>query len=112
MASFLAPGLSSREAGHICMNVCRAMCCQGPLVLELAPSEVATFIAAGARLQVQVTVSAGLEGQGWVKFADHPGERCPMLDPTSSACRIYETRPHRCREFPTRPTPGCAISGG
>lgn len=112
MTSFLVPGLSTQEASNICMNECRAMCCRGPLVLELDTGELEPFLAAGARLQVQVWASVGMEGQGWIKFADHPGERCPMLDMNTFACQIYDSRPHRCREFPTRLTPGCAISGG
>ena len=34
----------------------------------------------------------------------------PMLDPETWACRIYEHRPRRCREFPERLTPGCQLS--
>jgi Fe-S-cluster containining protein len=94
------------------MNQCRALCCRGPLVLELAAGETEGFAAAGEKLQVQVKVNTAADGQGWVKFADHPGEMCPMLDARTFACRIYESRPQRCREFPSRPTPGCAISGG
>ena len=112
MASFLAPGLTSQEASRICMNECRAMCCRGPLLLELAASEAAGFVAAGNKLEVHVKVNTAADGRGWVKFADHPGEMCPMLDPRTYECRIYESRPQRCREFPSRPTPGCAISGG
>lgn len=112
MSSFLAPGLTPGEASQICMNQCRAMCCRGPLVLELAAGEVAGFVAAARNLEVQVKVNTAADGQGWVKFADHPAEMCPMLDATTFACRIYESRPRRCREFPERPTPGCAISGG
>ena len=112
MSSFLAPGLTPREASRICMNECQAMCCRGPLLLELAASEVESFLAEGGKLQVQVKVNMAEDGQGWVKFADHPGEMCPMLDSKTYACRIYDSRPQRCREFPSRPTPGCAISGG
>ena len=112
MASFLAPGIPPQEASRICMNECRAMCCRGPLLLELAASEVEGFVAAGKKLQVHVKVNTTVDGPGWVKFADHPGEQCPMLDSKTYACRIYQARPQRCREFPSRPTPGCAISGG
>lgn len=112
MSSFLAPGLNPQEANRICMNVCHAMCCRGPLLLELTASEVESFLTAGETLDVQVQVNTGGDGKGWLKFADHPGEMCPMLDAETFACRIYETRPQRCREFPSRPTPGCAISGG
>ena len=33
-----------------------------------------------------------------------------MLDPATSACRIYDRRPRVCREFPRKREPGCAIS--
>ncbi len=112
MSSFLAPGLDAKEASRICMNVCRAMCCRGPLVLELAAGEVEGFVSEAEKLQVQVKLNTGAEGRGWIKFADHEGERCPMLDPQTFACRIYDLRPSRCRDFPTRQTPGCIISGG
>ena len=112
MPPFLVPGLSNEEASDICMNRCHAMCCRGPLLLELAPEEVEDFIANGKRLQVEVRLNRGINNAAWLKFADHEGERCPMLDPESFACRIYEQRPARCRDFPVRRTPGCAISGG
>ena len=112
MTFFLRPGLTLEQASHICMNVCRAMCCRGPLVLELAPEEVAGFVDAGASLGIDVNISKGTGGRGLVKFTDHEGESCPMLDPDTLACRIYAARPRRCREFPERPTPGCPISGG
>ena len=88
------------------------MCCQGPLLLELDPGEVAGFVAQGRKVGVAVAVNRGKGGAGWVKFADHPGERCPMLDPDTAECRIYADRPRRCREFPEKLTPGCPISGG
>lgn len=112
MPPFLVPGLGKEEASNICMNHCRAMCCRGPLLLELASEEVDSFLANGERLQVEVRLNRGMNEAAWLKFADHEGERCPMLDPDSFACRIYEDRPARCREFPVRKTPGCAISGG
>lgn len=112
MPPFLVPGLGQEEASNICMNQCRAMCCRGPLLLELAPEEVEDFLENGKSLDVEVRISRGVNDAAWLKFADHAGERCPMLDPASFACRIYEQRPARCREFPVRKTPGCAISGG
>ncbi len=69
------------------------------------------FEAKAAAMGLAVKVDAAPGGGGWVKFAEHPGERCPMLEDATSACRIYEDRPQRCRSFPERPTPGCAISG-
>jgi Fe-S-cluster containining protein len=94
------------------MNICRAMCCQGPLLLELAEDELPSFVEQATMLGVKLEVSKGLQGGGWVKFSDHEGERCPMLDPHTFACLIYENRPRRCREFPEKWTPGCPISGG
>jgi Fe-S-cluster containining protein len=69
------------------------------------------FEAKAAALGLIAKVDPAPGGGGWVKFAEHAGERCPMLDDTTYACRIYEDRPQRCRSFPERPTPGCAISG-
>ena len=112
MPFFLRPGLDIEQASAICMNKCRAMCCRGPLVLELEPEEVSDFARLGKALGIELQVSKGSEGRGWVKFANHPGLRCPMLDPKTFQCRIYEERPNRCRQFPEKPTPGCLISGG
>ena len=112
MAPHLIPGLTAETASHICMEQCRAMCCRGPLVLRLTKDEVVDFKAHASRLQVESLVGEAPDGGGWVRFADHPGERCPMLDDATSACRIYEDRPQRCRDFPEKLTPGCAISGG
>ena len=112
MPFFLRPGLSLDQASHICMNVCHAMCCQGPLLLELTAEEVTGFAEGAKSLGIRAVIGEGNDGGGWVKFSDHEGEKCPMLDPDTLACRIYEKRPRRCREFPEKLTPGCPISGG
>ena len=112
MPPHLIPGLTPEAASDICMNQCRAMCCRGALVLSLGAAEVADFERQAAALGVAAVVAQSVDGVGWVKFADHPGECCPMLDQATFACRIYENRPQRCRDFPEKLTPGCAISGG
>ena len=112
MPSRLVPELSAEEASYICMNQCKAQCCQGPLLLELAHDEVDRFLSLAEGLKVEAKVSLSASGAGWLKFAEHPSQKCPMLEPETNACRIYDARPARCREFPWRKTPGCAISGG
>ena len=112
MTFFLRPGLTLDDASHICMQECRAMCCRGPLVLDLGPEEVGNFLEYAEELGIEAQVTVGAGEKGWLKFADHEGEKCPMLDPDSLACRIYTARPRRCREFPEKLTPGCLISGG
>ena len=111
MPANIIPGLSPEQASHICMTQCGAMCCRGPLILELTEEEAQTFRGNAARLGTEARVSERPEGGGWVRFSDHEGERCPMLDKDTNGCRIYRQRPRRCRDFPERPTPGCAISG-
>ena len=103
--------LTPAAASDICMNQCKAMCCRGPLVLRLSQDEVLDFEDQAVRLGVAVRISQAPEGGGWLRFLDHPGEHCPMLDDATSSCLIYQNRPKRCRDFPKRPTPGCAISG-
>ena len=105
-------GLTPEAASDICMNQCRAMCCRGYLILHLTSAEVPVFEQQAAALGVEATVTRTPLGEGWVRFADHDGERCPMLDDSTSRCRIYDERPKRCRDFPEALTPGCAISGG
>ena len=112
MAPYLRDGLSPAGASEICMNQCQAMCCRGPLILSLSPAEVQVLQAKAKELEVEALVKPSEEGGGWIRFSDHPGENCPMLNPTTFACRIYDNRPQRCRSFPERLTPGCAISGG
>ena len=112
MASFLIPGLTVEQASRICMAECRAGCCRGPLLLELTAAEVADFKRRAVGLGLAVTIARRPDGGGWLRFADYPGECCPMLNPDTFACRIYSDRPSRCRRFPERKTPGCAISGG
>jgi len=112
MPSFLIPGLTAEQASRICMDKCRAGCCRGPLLLELTAAEVDDFKRRAVALGLAVTVVRRPDGGGWLRFADYPGERCPMLRPDTFACRIYADRPGRCRRFPERKTPGCAISGG
>lgn len=112
MASYLRAGLSPAAASQICMNQCRAKCCRGAWILSLSQPEAQVFRAKAEELGVEALVRPAEEGGGWIRFSDHPGERCPMLDPATFACRIYGSRPQRCRSFPERMTPGCAISGG
>lgn len=102
--------LPPEAASDICMNQCRAGCCRGPLILRLSGAEAATLKrrAEGLGVDLQPGLSGG--SGGWLKFAEYPGELCPMLDPATFACRIYDDRPQRCREFPERLTPGCALS--
>lgn len=107
----LTSGLSLEEANRICMQQCRAMCCRGPQYLRLTSDEAAALERHAARLGVELHLVEDPDGAA-VRFLDHPGEHCPMLDGASSACRIYPDRPLRCREFPDKPRPGCAISGG
>ena len=81
-------------------------------MLELGSGEISAFAKQAEALGIDLQMSTGTKGEGWVKFADHPGQRCPMLDPETFQCRIYDRRPNRCRQFPEKPTPGCQISGG
>lgn len=103
--------LTPAEASRICMDECRAMCCRGPLILRLAPEEIAGFRRSAEDLGTTADVIPAPDGGGNVLFLDHPGECCPMLDQTTFGCRIYDRRPRVCREFPRKPEPGCAISG-
>ena len=112
MSPHLVDGLSAEAASQICMNQCKAMCCRGSLVLKLTITEEARFRERAAVLGLAALITPTSDGGGLVRFAEHPGEHCPMLDDATSACRIYEHRPQRCRDFPQDVTPGCAISGG
>ena len=112
MAHYMILGLTAEAASHICMTQCKAMCCRGQLVLRLKRDEVPVFESRAAVLGVYLELQGATDGGGWVRFADHPGNRCPMLDDATSACRLYDDRPQRCRDFPEKMTPGCAISGG
>jgi Fe-S-cluster containining protein len=93
------------------MTECLAQCCRGPLYLRLSAPEVRTFKARAAALGIALELKEAADGSASLGFLEHPGERCPMLDDGTSACRIYDDRPRQCREFPRAPRPGCAISG-
>lgn len=112
MSSYRMPGLTPESASDICMNRCRAMCCRGPLILTLTEAELMVFEQNASVIGVVLRVGKSPDGDGWVKFSEHAGECCPMLDRATFACRIYADRPQRCRDFPEKLTPGCAISGG
>jgi len=86
------------------------MCCRGPLVLQLTVIEHEFLKNVGKQFQLPVVSSATMDGRYILKFLDHPGLHCPMLDSETSMCRIYEDRPKVCREFPVKVTPGCLIS--
>jgi Fe-S-cluster containining protein len=103
------PSLTVLEAQRLCRDVCRALCCQGPQVLVLAADEVTPMRAHAARLGVPLALHWHPDGRASLRFAEHAGERCPMLD-EGHACRIYDARPARCRAFPEGPRPGCMIS--
>jgi Fe-S-cluster containining protein len=111
MSLHLKAGLTPETASHICMNQCQAMCCRGPLILQLTGDEALAFMAQGTALGIDVRIVRAPDGDGWVRFTDHEGEHCPMLDTRTSRCLIYQDRPQRCRDFPERATPGCPISG-
>jgi len=108
--SYLKPDLTLREANTVCMNLCRGQCCRGPLILHLGNNEISEFKKMSACLGKEVHIAVSHHGDGWVKFSEHTGEHCPMLDPDTSKCLIYNNRPNRCRIFPEKPTPGCPIS--
>jgi Fe-S-cluster containining protein len=110
MPPHLKAGLTPEAASHICMNQCKAMCCRGPLILQLTWDEALTFMGHGASLGIDVHIIRAPNGDGWVRFTDYEEECCPMLDSHTSVCRIYQDRPRRCRDFPERATPGCSIS--
>ena len=112
MAPHILPELTPEEASRTCMEECHGMCCRGPIVLLLEWDEVDRFLGSARDLGVSPVVVRDQYGSGWLRFTDHQGDRCPMLDPDTWACRIYDSRPQRCRDFPEKKTPGCAISGG
>jgi len=99
------------DTSRICMVECRAGCCRGPQWLRLTAEEIAPFQQHARRLGVEARVRLEADGTGAVRYLEHEGERCPMLDAETFACRIYAERPQRCRAFPEGPRPGCAISG-
>jgi len=107
--SYLKPGLTVEAASSICIERCRAQCCQGPLILCLSEEEKLIFQqkADGMGTPLKIT----LLGQSWIlKFQDHQGDRCPMLDSETMKCLIYEDRPSQCHEFPSGRIHGCEIS--
>lgn len=112
MAAYLRPGLTPEQASEICMDQCRAMCCRGPLILELTADEAEDFRSRAAALGTEVDFLPLSQGRAGIRFSDYPEECCPMLNRDTFACRIYRDRPERCRRFPERLTPGCSISGG
>ena len=107
---YLAPGLTPEVASRICSTMPRPVLPRPPPAEPTAP-EVLSFRRT-RRLSVELTLHEAEDGSGAVAFLEHAGECCPMLDHATSVCRIYADRPHRCREFPDKLRPGCAISGG
>jgi Fe-S-cluster containining protein len=108
----LAAHLTPEAASLVCRHECRAQCCRGPLSLLLTADEVRAFRAHAAALGVELRLAEAPDGTGTIRFLDHPGEDCPMLDGAASICRIYSERPGRCRAFPEKPRPDCPVSGG
>lgn len=92
------------------MEACRGGCCRGPLLLHLTATELPAIRAHAVRLGVPLHAREAPDGTAEVAFDAHPGGHCPMLDGASSACRIYDERPSRCREYPDRRRPDCILS--
>ena len=107
--SYLKPGLTVEAASSICIERCGAQCCQGPLILCLSEEEKLVFYNTADRTYIHLAMTPS--GESWlVKFQDHQGSRCPMLDSETKKCLIYEDRPKQCRAFPSGPIEGCEIS--
>ncbi len=107
--SYLKPGLTVEAASSICIERCGAQCCQGPLILCLSEEEKLTFHHTGDSMCIPLVMTP--LGESWlVKFQDHQGSRCPMLDLETKKCLIYEDRPRQCQAFPSAPIEGCEIS--
>ncbi len=107
--SYLKRGLTVEAASFICIERCRAQCCQGPLILCLSEEEKLIFQQRADDMFTPLKMT--LLGQSWLlKFQDHQGGRCPKLDDETMKCLIYEDRPSQCREFPSGPIDGCEIS--
>ena len=106
----MKPGLTLDQASNICMNECMALCCQGPLILSIEEHEIDLFKNKAQAIGTTVYVHKATNKGGWVRFSDYPEDHCPMLNPKTFACNIYDSRPQRCRDFPTKPTHWCAIS--
>jgi Fe-S-cluster containining protein len=107
--SYLKKGLTEQSASLICRHECLAQCCKGPLILSLTSKEKQLFISKANDNHKSIHITDQKSG-GWLKFEDHDGHCCPMLDLVTNKCLIYDERPHRCRKFPEKPVEGCAIS--
>ena len=106
---YIKDGLTLEAANYICIERCRAQCCQGPLILILSKKEKLIFTRTASDLGISLNMTSF--GRSYlIKFEDHQGSRCPMLDSGTMKCMIYEDRPRQCRAFPVRPIKGCEIS--
>ena len=111
MSESILNGLSLTGKNRICIEQCKASCCRDPYILVLEADEVKSFQSVAVDMGLDLKIQAMVDGSAWVKFSDHLNQSCPMLDSGTSICRIYNNRPSRCRLFPGKPIPGCAISG-
>ncbi len=100
------------EVSNICIGQCKAMCCRGPLILSLTNDEFVEFERYSGKLDLDIKPIQRDDGTIGIRFLDFAGGHCPMLNPYTSMCMIYQNRPKVCRDFPTKYTPGCLISGG
>ncbi len=112
MSETILYGLSLTDENQICIVQCKASCCRDPYILVLSADEIESFRGKASEIGVDLKIQLTSDGSGWIKFGEHRDQSCPMLDPETSICRIYEYRPNRCRSFPQKLIPGCAISGG
>lgn len=108
----LARKIDPGEVTNICINQCKAMCCRGPFILSLANYEFKEFERYSKELDRDLKPIYKDDGTVGIRFLDHIGGNCPMLNSDTSTCGIYQNRPKVCRDFPTKYTPGCLISGG
>ena len=87
------------------MEQCRGQCCRGALILRLGKNEVAEFKEMGAHLGIETNISVSRYGDAWVKFSEHIGDHCPMLDPETSRCLIYDIVPPDAKRSLKNPLP-------
>lgn len=105
------------DGWQVCVVDCQAKCCRSAsTVLALEQADLVNF--EGARVRDSVVlqspdgpkVASRAETGRWYLVLADVGGVCPNLQPDYS-CGIYDRRPHACREWPTEPTSGCALSG-
>jgi Fe-S-cluster containining protein len=97
---------------EICANQCGARCCRAPGHFVCDEDELIELREHADRLGVRFRIIQTGRPDRYIADHGNNGGACAFLDRDTNLCRIYETRPQACRDYPftaKEPQPECRL---